>query len=71
MRTKKERCLEPEVRAVIETSVKIKGEMSEWFLVKVEVVQGSVLSSLFFAILWMLQLMMLTKQCKNYLFADG
>ena len=49
---KKKDIMEPEVRGVMEmykeaeTSVKLEGEMSEWFQVRVGVHQGSVLSPL-------------------------
>ena len=57
---RKKGVMEHEVRAVMEmykeaeTSVKLKGEISECFDIKVGVRQGSVLSPLLMQLLWML-----------------
>ena len=68
--------MEREVRAVmemykeVETSVKLEGEMLEWFKIKVGVHQGSVLSPLLFAIVMDAITENVEKGMKEFLYAD-
>ena len=68
--------MECEVRAVMEmykevqTLVKLEGEMSEWFEIKVRVHQGSVLSPLLFAIVMDAVTENVGKGTKEFLYAD-